>query len=65
MNYPLGAFSYYDKENDVTHLQFSYVDDPALTHFEVEVYDENLRKWVKYDGRNGVVEKQPKKGSNY
>jgi hypothetical protein len=65
MNYPLGAFSYYDKENDTTHLQFSYVDDPNLTHFEVEVYDENLRKWVKFDGRNGVIEKQSKKGSNY
>ncbi|MEH7454018.1 hypothetical protein [Gottfriedia acidiceleris] len=65
MNYPLGAFSYYDKDTDKTHLQFSYVDDPNLTHFEIEVYDENLRKWVKFDGRNGVVEKQSKKGSNY
>lgn len=65
MNYPLGAFQYYDKENDKTHIQWSYVDDPNLTHFEIEVYDENLRKWVKADGRNGVYPKQSKRGSNY
>lgn len=65
MNYPLGAFQYYDKETDTTHLQWSYVDDPNLTHFEVEIYDQNLRKWVKCDGRNGIIEKQPKMGSNY
>lgn len=65
MNHPLGAFQYYDKETDTTHIQWSYVDSPDLTHFEIEVYDENLRKWVKHDGRNGIVAKQPKKGSNY
>ncbi len=65
VNYPLGVFQYYDKETDTTHLQWSYVDDPNLTHFEVEIYDQNLRKWVKYDGRNGIIEKQPKVGSNY
>lgn len=65
LNYPLGIFQYYNKEKDTTHIQWSYVDDPGLTHFEIEVYDENLRKWIKVDGRNGVIKKEPKKGSNY
>lgn len=65
MNHPLGAFQYYDKANDTTHLQWSYVDDPNVTHFEVEVYDQNLRQWVKYDNRNGIIEKPAKKGINY
>lgn len=50
MNNPLGIFQYYDKENNTTHLEWSYVDDSELTHFEIEVYDQNLRKWVKTDG---------------
>lgn len=65
MNHPLGVFQYFDSQTGKTHIQWSYVDDPNLTHFEIEVYDENLRKWVKHDGRNGVVVKQQKKGSNY
>ncbi|WP_234447940.1 hypothetical protein [Viridibacillus soli] len=44
---------------------WSYADDPALTHFEKEVYDQNLRNRVKADERDGIVEKQPKKRSNY
>ncbi|MBK3496346.1 hypothetical protein JFL43_16060 [Viridibacillus sp. YIM B01967] len=65
MNYPLGVFQYYDKDSDKTHLQWSCVDDPSFTHFEIEVYDDNLRMWVKADGRNGGIEKQPRIGSNY
>jgi len=62
---PLGMFQYYDKDSNKTHLQWCYTDDPEVTHFEIEVYDENLRKWIKYDNRNGIVPKPPKKGSNY
>lgn len=65
MNYPLGVFQYFNEETGETHLQWSYVDVPDLTHFEIEVYDENLRKWVKADGRNGIVPKPAKIGSNY
>lgn len=65
MNHPLGAFQYYDKETDTTHLQWSYVDNPDVTQFEVEVYDENLRKWIKFDNRSGIIPKAAKKGSNY
>lgn len=65
MNIPLGVFQYYNKDTGKTHIQWSYVDDPDLEQFEIEVYDQNLRKWIKYDNRNGIVEKQPKRGSNY
>lgn len=65
MKLPLGVFQYYDESTGKTYLQWSYVDDPELEHFEIEVYDENLRKWVKHDNRNGIVEKQQKRGSNY
>lgn len=65
MGEPLGIFQYYDESTGKTHLQWSYKEDPELSHFEIEVYDEKLRKWVKFDKRNGVVPKQPKVGSNY
>lgn len=65
MKEPLGVFQYYDAESGKTHLQWSYTDDDSLSHFEIEVFDENLRKWVKYDNRNGIVKKQGKKGTNY
>ncbi|MGE7918231.1 hypothetical protein ACQKM9_04680 [Viridibacillus sp. NPDC093762] len=47
MNYPLGVFQYYNKDSNTTHFQWSYVDDSLLTYFEIEVYDEKLRTWVK------------------
>lgn len=65
MQNPLGVFQYFDSATNTTHLQWSYEDSEDLTHFEIEVYDENLRKWVKFDGRNGIVEKEAKKGANY
>jgi hypothetical protein len=61
-NIPLGVHQSYDPESDSTLLSWSYIDSDEITHFEIEYYDENLRKWVKFDGRNGIVPKQPKRG---
>lgn len=59
---PLGVHQAYDSEKKQTLLSWSYIDSDAISHFEIEYYDENLRQWVKYDGRNGIVPKQEKRG---
>lgn len=59
---PLGLNQVYDPEKKQTLLSWSYIDSEEITHFEIEYFDENLRKWVKFDGRTGIVEKQKKRG---
>ena len=61
-NIPLGIHQAYDPESKATMLSWSYVDSDEITYFEIEYYDENLRQWVKFDGRNGIVAKQQKRG---
>lgn len=59
---PLGVHQVYDPEKKQTLLSWSYIDSDEITHFEIQYYDENLRKWVPADGRNGIVPKQQKRG---
>lgn len=59
---PLGLNQVYDPEKKQTLLSWSYIDSDEITHFEVQYYDENLRKWVPADGRNGIFPKQKKRG---
>ena len=59
---PLGLHQVYDPDSNSTLLSWSYLDSEEITHFEIEYYDEDLRKWVKFDGRNGIVAKQQKRG---
>jgi len=59
---PLGVHQSYDPESKSTLLSWSYIDSEEITHFEIEYFDENLRKWVKFDGRSGIVPKQQKRG---
>jgi hypothetical protein len=59
---PLGLHQVYDPDSNTTLLSWSYLDSDEITAFEIQYYDEDLRKWVAFDGRNGVVQKQQKRG---
>ena len=64
MYYPFGAFTYYDKDTDKTHLQFSYVDMRIII-LKSRSLMKTYVKGVKFDVRNGIIEKQTMRGSNY
>jgi hypothetical protein len=55
MENPFGITSYYDKDTDQTIVSFSYLEDSDIKYFELQVWDDILRKWVPYDKMNGVV----------
>lgn len=54
----LGLVHLYDPETDTTTVSWAYRDDPALTYFVLEYYDEIARKWRPYDNRMGIIEKE-------
>jgi hypothetical protein len=64
MSTPLGINQLYDSQKGITYLTFSYLDDGSDDYFQIEYYDETLRKWMPFDGRNGIVQKAPAVGSN-
>lgn len=57
-NIPLGISQQYDAENNSTTLSWSYIESADIEYFEIQYYDEDLRKWVPFDGRNGIVKKK-------
>jgi hypothetical protein len=57
-NIPLGISQQYDAETESTTLSWSYIESADIEYFEIQYYDEDLRKWVPFDGRNGVVKKK-------
>lgn len=38
-----------------TVITFSYPDDPSISHFILEKYDEATGEWVPYDGDTGII----------
>jgi hypothetical protein len=64
MSTPLGISQLYDSQKGVSYITFSYEDDPSDEYFQIEYYDETLRRWMPFDGRNGIVPKTPPVGSN-
>lgn len=57
-NTPLGINAQYDSETDTTVLSWSHLESAEIEYFEVQYWDEDLRKWVPFDGRNGIVKKK-------
>ena len=49
--------SYYNKDTDQTIVSFSYEEGTTIDHFELQVFDEVLRKWMPYDRLTGIVKK--------
>ena len=57
-NTPLGIIQVYDNTTNTTLLSWSYLESADIEYFEIQYYDEEQRKWVPFDGRNGIVKKQ-------
>jgi hypothetical protein len=57
-NTPLGLTQIYNSATESTELSWSYVESADIEYFEIEYYDEKKRKWVPFDGRNGIVKKK-------
>lgn len=57
-NTPLGIVQIYDENTKTTLLSWSYLESADIEYFEIQYYDEEKRKWVPFDGRNGIVKKR-------
>jgi hypothetical protein len=57
-NIPLGLSQQYDSATNSTTLTWSYLESANINSFEVQYYDEDLRKWVAFDGRSGIIKKK-------
>jgi hypothetical protein len=57
-NIPLGISQQYDSETNTTTLSWSYLEGADIEYFEIQYWDEDKRKWMAFDGRNGVVKKK-------
>lgn len=44
-------------KNGLAHATFSYSDHPYLSHFIMQKWDETNKKWVPYNGTDGIVTK--------
>jgi hypothetical protein len=44
-------------KDGMAHVTFSYNDHPYLSHFVLEKWDEELQKFVPYDGDQGIVQR--------
>lgn len=52
-----GLNHFYNETTGETSVTWSYVDNPDLEHFVLEVWDDNKRKWIPYDNHMGIIKK--------
>ncbi len=57
-NLPLGIAQQYDTTTDTTVLTWCYRETADIQYFEIQYWDDDLRKWMPFDGRNGIVKKR-------
>lgn len=57
-NIPLGISQVYDKSTKTTQVSFSYVESADIEYFEMQYWNDDERKWMPYDGRNGIIAKK-------
>lgn len=57
-NIPLGISQVYDHETESIKLSWSYLESADIEYFEIQYWNENERRWMPFDGRNGVVKKK-------
>jgi len=57
-NTPLGITQVYNAQTESTELSWAYLESADIEYFEIQYYDEEQRKWVPFDGRNGIVKKK-------
>lgn len=57
-NVPLGITQLYNAQTDSTELSWAYLESADIEYFELQYYDEKQRKYVPFDGRNGIIKKK-------
>lgn len=57
-NTPLGITQIYNAQTESTELSWAYLESADIEYFEIQYYDEEQRKWVPFDGRNGIIKKK-------
>jgi hypothetical protein len=57
-NIPLGITQVYNAETESTELSWAYLESADIEYFEIQYYNEEQRKWVPFDGRNGIIKKK-------
>lgn len=57
-NTPLGLSRQYDGSTNSTVLSWAYLESADIEYFEIQYWDEDLRKWVPFDGRSGIIKKK-------
>jgi glycine betaine/choline ABC-type transport system substrate-binding protein len=58
-NTPLGILVIYDPSTNQTHITWSYAEDSDIQYFILQYLDDDLGKFVPYDGQYGIIERQP------
>jgi hypothetical protein len=54
-NMPLGLMCRYNPTTNKTEVCWSYIQDSDITHFVLEYWDENERKFKPYDNLYGII----------
>ena len=57
-NTPLGITQIYNAQTESTELSWAYLESADIEFFEIQYYDDEQRKWVPFDGRNGIIKKK-------
>lgn len=57
-NTPLGITQIYNPEKNTTEISFCYIENADIEYFVLECWDEALRKYVPFDGLNGIIRKR-------
>lgn len=57
-NTPLGISQIYDPKTESVKLSWAYIDSADIEYFEIQYWNENERRWMPFDGRNGIVRKK-------
>ncbi len=55
VNTPLGLTYKYNAETNKTEICWSYLQDSDTTHFILEYWNDDERKFKAYDGRYGII----------
>jgi hypothetical protein len=54
-NTPLGLTYIYNESTKETEICWSYLQDSNITHFVLEYWDDDERKFKPFDGRTGII----------
>lgn len=53
----LGLTVLYDPSTNTSYVSFCYDENSDAEYFVLEAWNEDLRKWVPYDNKYGIIER--------